>query len=150
MAEDNQTGGRRNRQKSSGGKRNRRRYFRRKDDNKNRNSSSDKRKRNNENQRRARRNRRRRSGDSSDQNKVAPVINAIENDYVPPTSFFAYTHVVRSSDTRDSYEYRPERLASGSRTLEDFRIDLSPLFAENDTTAAESTTTESGEEPTEP
>ena len=133
MAEQSEESGRKS-QKKSGSKRSRRRYYRKDDDKNKRNSSQQKRKRNDDNQRRARRNRRRRrssSGDSGKQEKVAPVISAIENDYVPPTSFYAYTHIVRSQDVRDSYEYRHERLTGGGRTLEDFRIDLSSLFAED-------------------
>ena len=133
MAEKSEESGRKS-QKKSGSKRSRRRYYRKDDDKTKRNSPQQKRKRNDDNQRRARRNRRRRrsgSGDSGKQEKVAPVIAAIESDYVAPTSFYAYTHIVRSQDVRDSYEYRHERLTGGGRTLEDFRIDLSSLFAED-------------------
>lgn len=133
MAEKSEESGRKS-QKKSGSKRSRRRYYRKDDDKTKRNSPQQKRKRNDDNQRRARRNRRRRrsgSGDSGKQEKVAPVISAIENDYVAPTSFYVYTHIVRSQDVRDSYEYRHERLTGGGRTLEDFRIDLSSLFAED-------------------
>ena len=135
MAEKNEESGRKN-QKKSGSKRSRRRYYRKDGEKKDkRNSSQQKRKRDDDNQRRARRNRRRRrsggGGESGKQEKVAPVIAAIESDYVAPTSFYAYTHIVRSQDVRDSYEYRHERLTGGGRTLEDFRIDLSSLFAED-------------------
>ena len=134
MAEKSEEGGRKN-QKKSGSKRSRRRYYRKDGEKKDkRNSSQQKRKRDDDNQRRARRNRRRRrsgGGESGKQEKVAPVIAAIESDYVAPTSFYAYTHIVRSQDVRDSYEYRHERLTGGGRTLEDFRIDLSSLFAED-------------------
>lgn len=134
-SENSENSGRKN-QKKSGNKRGRRRYFRRKEgeNNTKRKSAPEKPKRNDESQRRARRNRRRRrggGGGGNQEQQVAPVISAIESDYVAPASFFAYTHIVRSQDVRDSYEYRHERLTGGGRTLDDFRIDLSSLFAED-------------------
>ncbi len=48
-----------------------------------------------------------------------------------PESIFVYTHVLRSAEL-DTYGYRPDPFLNRSRSLEDFRIDLSPLFPEDD------------------
>jgi hypothetical protein len=42
-------------------------------------------------------------------------------------SVFVYTHVLRSA-ALDTYGYRPDAFHNQSRTLDDFRIDLSALF----------------------
>ena len=78
------------------------------------------------NRRRRRRSKSRRGqGDSGREASVMETIN-----YVAPESVFVYTHVLRPQDSRDSYEYRPEHFSGRSRSLEDFSIDLAPLFAE--------------------
>ncbi|NJN83549.1 MAG: hypothetical protein HC802_15540 [Caldilineaceae bacterium] len=77
--------------------------------------------------RRRSRSRRRGGGESAPSQNTT---TSIELDYVAPESVFIYTHVVRA-DTRDNaYEFRPDHFSSVSRTLDDFRIDLSPLFVE--------------------
>ena len=48
---------------------------------------------------------------------------------VPVGPVSIYTHVIRPS-LRDSYEFRSDHFSKVSRRLEDFRIDLSPLFTE--------------------
>lgn len=86
-----------------------------------------------EKRRRARRNRRRRKNGKSKQSEKGPsIIEQIDNNYVPPEAVYVYTHVLRPVDTLDSYEYRPEHFSSTDRSLDDFRIDLSPLFGGDD------------------
>jgi hypothetical protein len=48
-------------------------------------------------------------------------------DYAPPTSVFIYTHVSRPGG-RDSYEFRSEHFSKVGRHLEDYEIDLSLLY----------------------
>ena len=62
--------------------------------------------------------------------KVIAPVNPIEDNYVAPKSVFIYTHVVRP-DQRDSYEFRADHFAKGGRRLEDFDIDLSIIFPED-------------------
>lgn len=45
----------------------------------------------------------------------------------PSPPVVVYTHVIRP-DVRDSYEFRSEHFSKVTRRLEDFKIDLSPLF----------------------
>jgi hypothetical protein len=51
------------------------------------------------------------------------------DDYVPPTSVFIYSHILRP-DARDSYEFRAEHFSRVGRKLEDYQIDVSVLFPE--------------------
>lgn len=46
---------------------------------------------------------------------------------LPPKKVFIYTHIIRPA-ARDSYEFRSEHFSKITRRLEDFKIDLSPLF----------------------
>ena len=79
------------------------------------------------NQRTKRRRRpRSRQGGLPDPKVIAPP-PVMEDSYVPPASVFIYTHVVRP-EQRDSYEFRSEHFSKISRQLEDFDIDLSILF----------------------
>ncbi len=79
------------------------------------------------NQRTKRRRRpRSRQGGLPDPKVIAPP-PVMEDSYVPPASVFIYTHVVRP-EQRDSYEFRSEHFSKVSRQLEDFDIDLSILF----------------------
>ncbi|MFN8488661.1 MAG: hypothetical protein U0350_13760 [Caldilineaceae bacterium] len=86
--------------------------------------------------RRRRRPRSRQNGAALEPKVIAPP-TPIEDDYVPPKSIFIYTHVVRP-DQRDSYEFRAEHFGKSGRRLEDFDIDLSILFPEDNPQAAES------------
>ena len=47
-----------------------------------------------------------------------------------PESVFVYTHVIRASELY-TYGFRPNPFHNRSRGLEDFRIDLSPLYPDN-------------------
>jgi hypothetical protein len=48
--------------------------------------------------------------------------------YVAPKALFIYTYSAHP-EMRDSYEFRPEHFSSVGRRLEDYHIDISPLFA---------------------
>jgi hypothetical protein len=63
--------------------------------------------------------------------KVEPTAESIVNlsDYQPPARVFIYTHVLRP-DSRDSYEFRAEHFSKVGRRLEDYEIDLSKLFSD--------------------
>jgi hypothetical protein len=81
---------------------------------------------------RRRRRSRNRSGPPVDP-KLEPVV--VENlldygDYQPPVATFIYTHVSRPSN-RDSYEFRAEHFSKVGRRLEDYEIDLSQLYADD-------------------
>lgn len=65
----------------------------------------------------------------------APVSQAHEIDYVPPTSVYIYTHIVRPS-SGGAYEFRAEHFSKVGRALEDYGIDVSPLFDEEARAAA--------------
>jgi hypothetical protein len=60
------------------------------------------------------------------------VVVAAERDveYVPPLSVFIYTHTVRP-DMRESYEFRSEHFSKVGHSLEEYGIDVSPLFDES-------------------
>jgi hypothetical protein len=64
--------------------------------------------------------------------RAEPTAESIVNldDYQPPTNVFIYTHVLRP-DSRDSYEFRAEHFSKVGRKLEDYEIDLSILFSED-------------------
>ena len=79
--------------------------------------------------RRRRRRKSRRSGE--EQNPKSAVAKTDVLDAKLPESIFVYTHVVRSSEL-DTYGFRPDPFLNSSRELADFRIDLSPLFPEEE------------------
>lgn len=84
----------------------------------------------NERDRRGGRRRRRRS--RSDRVESAPVVQesilaTIDQEYTPPKAVFVYTYVLRPG-APSSHEFRPEHFSRVGRRLEDFEIDLSPLF----------------------
>lgn len=54
------------------------------------------------------------------------AVQAQEIDYVPPTSVYIYTHIVRPSTS--TYEFRSEHFSKVGRTLDDYDIDVAPLF----------------------
>jgi hypothetical protein len=64
--------------------------------------------------------------------RVEPTAESIVNleDYQPPSNVFVYTHVLRP-DSRDSYEFRAEHFSKLGRRLEDYEIDLSLLFSDD-------------------
>lgn len=64
-----------------------------------------------------------------------PPAESITNlsDYRPPEQVFIYTHVSRPG-SRDSYEFRAEHFSKVGRRLEDYDIDLSSLYPDQETT----------------
>jgi hypothetical protein len=58
---------------------------------------------------------------------VAPVVENTFKDLPPLVPAFVYTHVLRPS-IRDSFEFRTEHFSKVTRKMEDFHIDLSPLY----------------------
>lgn len=52
---------------------------------------------------------------------------AIDHEYKPPKSVFVYTYVLRPG-APSLHEFRPEHFSRVGRRLEDFEIDLSPVF----------------------
>lgn len=82
-----------------------------------------------------RRRRRSRSQNSNpnqaQENRVSTPADSIVNleGYVPPDNVFVYTHVLRAN--RDNYEFRSERFSKLGRRLEDYEIDLSVLYADD-------------------
>lgn len=91
----------------------------------------------NEEQRLRRRRRRRARKDGPQESQVEPIGDITDLDYVPPSSVFIYTHIVRSGARDAAYEFRSERFGATSigRRLEDYRLDLSVLFPEDKPTA---------------
>lgn len=84
----------------------------------------------NERDRRGGRRRRRRS--RTDRVETAPVVQTstlttIDQEYTPPKAVFVYTYVLRPG-APSTHEFRPEHFSRVGRRLEDFEIDLSPLF----------------------
>ncbi|MBX3012598.1 MAG: hypothetical protein KF832_13870 [Caldilineaceae bacterium] len=78
------------------------------------------------NNRRRRRRTRSERGDEmvvTQESALAPL----EEAYIPPKSVFVYTYVLRPG-VSSSHEFRPEHFSRVGRRLEDFEIDLSPLF----------------------
>jgi hypothetical protein len=57
----------------------------------------------------------------------SPVVEDILKDLPPLVPAFVYTHVLRPS-MRDNFEFRTEHFSKVTRKLEDFHIDLSPLY----------------------
>jgi len=58
---------------------------------------------------------------------AAPVVEDTFKDLPPLVPSFVYTHVIRTT-VRDSFEFRSEHFSKVTRKLEDFHIDLSPLY----------------------
>ncbi len=58
----------------------------------------------------------------------APLPAAEQDDpYSPPQTVYIYEHVVRPS--AGNYEYRAEPFSKAGRTLDDYSLDLSPVFS---------------------
>jgi hypothetical protein len=77
---------------------------------------------------RDRRRRRRMRAKQRGQNEIAaPVVEDTFKDLPPFVPAFVYTHVLRPA-MRDSFEFRTEHFSKVTRKLEDFHIDLSPLY----------------------
>ncbi len=76
--------------------------------------------------RRRRKSKGRRNGEAG---RDPVVVQAQEIDYVPPTSVYIYTHIVRPV-TGAAYEFRSEHFSKVGRSLEDYGVDVSPLFDE--------------------
>ena len=57
------------------------------------------------------------------------VVEDVLKDLPPLVPAFVYTHVIRPM-MRDSFEFRTEHFSKVTRKLEDFHIDLSPLYPE--------------------
>ena len=86
----------------------------------------------NKNERDRRGGRRRRRRSRSDRVETVPVVQesilaTIDHEYTPPKAVFVYTYVLRPG-APSSHEFRPEHFSRVGRRLEDFEIDLSPLF----------------------
>lgn len=84
--------------------------------------------------RRSSRSRRRRRSSSQEAPAVVPTIAestiaAIDHEYQPPKAVFVYTHVSRPT-YQGMPDYRTEHFPRTGRTLEDFYVDISPLFDE--------------------
>lgn len=64
-----------------------------------------------------------------------PTAESITNlsDYRPPEDVFIYTHITRPG-SRDSYEFRAEHFSKVGRRLEDYAIDLSSLYPDEEAT----------------
>jgi hypothetical protein len=78
---------------------------------------------------------------SSESGREQTVTQAQEMNYVPPTSVYIYTHIVRPASS-GAYEFRSEHFSKVGRTLEDYQIDVSPLFDEEARAAARPNMTE--------
>lgn len=84
----------------------------------------------NERDRRGGRRRRRRSRSERPEETVPvreSILATIDQEYKPPKSVFVYTYVLRPGAPA-AYEFRAEHFSRVGRRLEDFEIDLSPLF----------------------
>jgi hypothetical protein len=66
---------------------------------------------------------------------TTPAAESITNlsDYRPPDEVFIYTHITRPG-SRDSYEFRAEHFSKVGRRLEDYDIDLSSLYPNEEAT----------------
>jgi hypothetical protein len=77
---------------------------------------------------RDRRRRRRMRAKQRGPNDAAPaVVEDVLKDLPPLVPAFVYTHVLRPA-MRDTFEFRTEHFSKVTRQLEDFHIDLSPLY----------------------
>jgi hypothetical protein len=74
-----------------------------------------------------RRRRRMRAKQRGQGESTAPIVEDTLKDLPPLVPAFVYTHVLRPS-MRDSFEFRTEHFSKVTRKLEDFHIDLSPLY----------------------
>lgn len=79
--------------------------------------------------------RRRRRRSRTERVEPIPVVQestlaAIEQEYTPPKAVFVYTYVLRPG-AASIHEFRPEHFSRTGRRLEDFEIDLSPLFRDD-------------------
>lgn len=84
----------------------------------------------NERDRRGGRRRRRRSRSDRPEETLSvreSALTAIDQDYKPPKEVFVYTYVLRPGAPA-GHEFRAEHFSRVGRRLEDFEIDLSPLF----------------------
>jgi hypothetical protein len=86
--------------------------------------------------RRDRRRRRRAKSKQRQQGETstAPAFQDADLDLPPLKPVMVYTHVIRPA-IRDSYEFRADHFSKATRRLEDFKIDLSPLFREEEESA---------------
>jgi hypothetical protein len=76
-----------------------------------------------------RRRRRMRAKQRGPSETPSPVVEDILKDLPPLVPAFVYTHVLRPP-VRDSFEFRSEHFSKVTRKMEDFYIDLSPLYPE--------------------
>lgn len=76
---------------------------------------------------RERRRRRRNKSRSQTDSRPTPIYEDNVSDLPPLRPAFVYTHVIRP-DARDSYEFRSDHFSKVTRRLEDFNIDLTPLW----------------------
>lgn len=76
-----------------------------------------------------RRRRRMRARQRGPNETPTPVVEDALKDLPPLVPSFVYTHVIRPA-MRDSFEFRTEHFSKVTRKLEDFHIDLSPLYPE--------------------
>ena len=76
-----------------------------------------------------RRRRRMRAKQRGPADTPTPMVENILKDLPPLVPAFVYTHVLRPS-MRDNFEFRTEHFSKVTRKLEDFDIDLSPLYPE--------------------
>lgn len=77
---------------------------------------------------RERRRRRRMRAKQRGQDEITtPVVEDALKDLPALVPSFVYTHVIRPT-IRDSFEFRSEHFSKVTRKLEDFHIDLSPLY----------------------
>jgi hypothetical protein len=74
-----------------------------------------------------RRRRRMRAKQRGQSETPTPVVEDVLKDLPPLVPAFVYTHVLRPS-VRDSFEFRTEHFSKVTRKMEDFHIDLSPLY----------------------
>jgi hypothetical protein len=74
-----------------------------------------------------RRRRRMRSKQRGVNEGAPPVVEDAFKDLPPLVPAFVYTHVLRPA-SRDSFEFRTEHFSKVTRKMEDFHIDLSPLY----------------------
>lgn len=79
-----------------------------------------------ENRERRRRRRLRAKQRGQGETTASPAEDSLK-DLPPLVPAFVYTHVIRPS-MRDSFEFRTEHFSKVTRKLEDFHIDLSPLY----------------------
>jgi hypothetical protein len=81
----------------------------------------------NRDRRRRRRMRAKQRGQSETTTTSEPAVENTLKDLPPLVPAFVYTHVLRPS-VRDTFEFRTEHFSKVTRKMEDFHIDLSPLY----------------------